>query len=658
VLVRAADGGLCLCAARSAAEPAEHRQDADATAAVPSPAMPIFLRWLLRLGPLNPIAVRLVQGGSRRPRHAYIRNIYLGALIVCLLYMLMFATGTLSVRQLAASASSAFALVSYLQIALICLLAPVFMAGAIAQEANPRTWDILLTTPLGAAEIVLGNLLGRLFFILALLFSSLPLFAMTQYFGGVPGRTIFASYIIAACAALLVGAAAISLSVSRLVGKRAVFAFYISVVTYLAVTIAIDRIVGAGSGRVTWMTAVNPFLSLQALLDPTGYARAPEGSTLGAGRYFLERPVTTWCVLSTGVSLFLMVASTFTVRAGGLAGAGGAGGGGGGGVPWYRRMFGLGAKGAETRPARQVWSNPIAWREAAARNATFGRMLARWSFIAIGGLWGLGVVLYYAGGSMTTDSFRSVLLATVLGELGVVTLVALNMSATAVAREREDGTLDLLLTTPITPAAYLAGKVRGMVAYLLPLLAVPIATLLLAGIYVVLADAGMIHRQGGVTVPFTVPASNLKVAMPALLPEAGILAAVVTIPFAAFCCMVGLHWSLKSKGSIGSVVATVLVVGAISGVIGFCAFQAGETFDYVGPVIVSLSPGSLMYASIMPEDGLYGTVKSTGDLTAARVGLSMGAIIAAALMMAVVYGFRASLTHNFDMTVRKLAGTA
>jgi ABC-type transport system involved in multi-copper enzyme maturation permease subunit len=619
--------------------------------------MPVFLRWFLRLGPINPIAVRLVQGGSRRRRHLYIRTIYLGALIVCLLYLLIFTSSgsNLSVRGLAASASSAFAFVSYLQIALICLLAPVFMAGAIAQEANPRTWDILLTTPLGASEIVLGNLLGRLFFILALLFSSLPLFAMTQFFGGVPGRTIFASYIIAACAALLVGAAAISLSVSRLVGKRAVFAFYISVVTYLAVTFAVDRIVGANTGRVTWMTAINPFLALQALLDPTGYMRAPEGSTRGLARYFLETPVTTWCVLATVLSLALMIASTFTVRAGGLAGAGGVGGRGG--VPWYRKMFGLGAKGAESRPARQVWSNPIAWREAAARNATFGKMLARWSFIAIGGLWGLGVVLYYHGGAMQTDSFRGVMLATVLGELGVITLVALNMSATAVAREREDGTLDLLLTTPITPAAYLSGKVRGMVAYLLPLLAVPIATLLLAGLYVALVDAGMISRQGGVSVPFTVPATNAKVPMPALLPEAGILAAVVTIPFAAFCCMVGLHWSLKSKGSIGSVVSTVLVVGAISGVIGFCAFQAGTTFELVGPVLTSLSPGSLVYAAIKPEDGLYGTVKN-GDLTTARVGLSIGAIIAAGVLMAVVYGLRASLTHNFDMTVRKLAGTA
>ena len=95
--------------------------------------MPVILRWLLRLGPLNPIAVRLVQGGSRRRRHLYIRALYLGVLILTLLYLLMANVGgTVNTRALAAAAASSFEKASYFQIALICLLAPVFMAGAIA----------------------------------------------------------------------------------------------------------------------------------------------------------------------------------------------------------------------------------------------------------------------------------------------------------------------------------------------------------------------------------------------------------------------------------------------------------------------------------------------------------------------------------------------
>ncbi|MBN4052773.1 ABC transporter permease subunit, partial [Roseiflexus sp. AH-315-K22] len=168
--------------------------------------MPTVLRWLLRLGPTNPIAVRLVQNGSKRTRHLYIRGAYLAAFILMVLWWMLITSGgggQVSYRDLAANGSQTFMWAAYLQIGMICILAPVFMAGAIAQEANPKTWEILLSTPLTRAEIVLGNLFGRLFFILALLFASLPLFALTQYFGGVPGSSIFLSYLIAGCAAIL-----------------------------------------------------------------------------------------------------------------------------------------------------------------------------------------------------------------------------------------------------------------------------------------------------------------------------------------------------------------------------------------------------------------------------------------------------------------------
>ncbi len=191
--------------------------------------MPVFIRWLLALGPANPIAVRLVQNGSRRSRHMYIRSAYLALLVLVMLWALLVKTSgsgaATSFRDLAEAGAGTFTYVAYLQIFLICVLSPVFMAGAIAQEASPRTWEVLLTTPLGRLQIVLGNLLGRLFFVLALLFASLPLFALTQYFGGVPGSSIFASYLVAAAAALLVGAIAIALAVSRIAGRRAVFTF-------------------------------------------------------------------------------------------------------------------------------------------------------------------------------------------------------------------------------------------------------------------------------------------------------------------------------------------------------------------------------------------------------------------------------------------------
>ncbi|MGD9690066.1 MAG: ABC transporter permease subunit [Phycisphaerales bacterium] len=621
--------------------------------------MPVILRWLLRFGPTNPITVRLVQNGSRRVRHMWIRSAYLGVMILVLLWALLqfAASPTMNFGDLAIAGTRSFAAIATLQIALICVLAPVFMAGAIAQESDPKTWDILLTTPLSAAQIVLGNLFGRLFFILALLFSSLPLFAITQYYGGVPGTTIFASYAIAACAALVVGTAAIALSVSRLVGRRAVFAFYVTVISYLAVTWAIDAIASPGAvvaGGVSWMTAINPFLTLQALLDPPGYPRAPAGSQTGLAAWFLERPVTTACVLSVGLSLVLMFASSITVRLGGFVAITGttrstqtA--------PWYRKMFGLGAAGSEARPARGVWHNPIAWREAAARNATLGRIVARWLFIAVGAAWAIVVLWFYHAGSFSSAQFRSVLLYTTLGELAVITLVAMNMSATAVSREREDGTLDLLLTTPIGPGQYLSGKLAGIVAYLLPLLCVPLGTLLLAGLY---ASVGGLGRAGGVLISYTPAGAGGAMEIPVLLPEAGLVAALVSIPFMALCVILGMQWSLKSKGTIGSVMGTVGVVAVIAGPMGLCGWTAAGSLPGVGPMLAALSPASVIFAGVAPEIGMQETVDkgSSGGLAGARVALAIGSVVSAGVFIGAVAMIRASMIRTFDMTVRRLAG--
>ena len=614
--------------------------------------MPAIVRWFLALVPLNPIAVRLVGNGSKRSLHNYIRSIYLAVLILVLLWALLLNAGTglggaLSYRALAEAGAQSFVVIAYLQIVLICVLAPVFMASAIAQESNPKTWDIILTTPLSTGQIVLGNLFGRLIFVLALLLCSLPLFAITQYFGGVPARSIFASYLVAACAAFLVGSIAIALAVSRVVGKRAVFTFYIVVVTYIAVTAALDIL--SGAGRVTWWTGVNPFLALRALLNPATYPGAEAGSQTGLASLFLESPVTAWCVLSTGVSVVLLIISTFTVRLGGLQTVASRTSG----VPWYRKMMGLGAADAEFRPPRIVGTNPIAWREATARNSTFARILARWSFVAIGALGGIALVAVYHAKAVSVDQFRNILLATVWTETAVVLLIAINMAATAVSREREDGTLDLLLTTPITPTAYLSGKLRGLIAYLLPLLAVPVGTLLIAGIYVLTNGLG----RGGVTVP--VRFAQTPVDAPIVLPEAGLLAACVLIPFTAFCVMVGLNWSLKSKGTIGSVVATVGIVGVVGGIVGLCGFNAGNSLAVLGPSLASTTPITVLYAVVLPEDAMAETIQqTTNGLPAARVSLAIGAAIAAAVYFGIVLGIRAAMVRGFDFTVRKLAGTS
>tara|TARA_R110000868_G_scaffold119469_2_gene316832 strand:+ start:127882 stop:129750 length:1869 start_codon:yes stop_codon:yes gene_type:complete len=622
--------------------------------------MPIFIRWLLRLGPANPIAVRLVQNASRRSKHNYARSGYLGILIIVLLWAMLGSTptGDVSYRELAAAGASSFAGIAYLQVALICIIAPVFMAGAISHEANPKTWDILLTTPMSKLEIVLGNLFGRLFFVLALLFASLPLFALTQFFGGVPGRSIFAAYIVSAGAATLVGAIAISLSVSRLVGQRAVFTFYVSVITYLAITLALDawfRSRGMGAGPtgqgVTVISAFNPFLALRALLSPASYPAAIPGTYSGLKALMLESPARAWVYASLLLSGFLVLASTLTVRTGGLKNMTQTNAG----VPLYRKLLGKGAA-VDHRPPRTVWSNPIAWREAAARNATFWRITARWSFVIGGLILGLALtVLYHTQTIKTTADFQFILRSIVFTEVFVIALIAINMAATAVAGEREDGTLDLILTTPITPRMYMTGKLRGLVAYLLPLIAVPVFTIGIAGLY---ALTGGLGQDALAHIPAST-VSGTAITVPVVLPEAGLLAALVLVPFIAFCVMIGLQWSLKSKGTLSAVIGTVAIVAIVSGILGLCGWASASDMPVVGPTLASLSPASLLDALVVPAQRLAETVDSSNNgLQTARIALAVGAILSAGIYIGIVYAVISALVKNFDTTVRKLAGTS
>jgi ABC-type transport system involved in multi-copper enzyme maturation permease subunit len=613
--------------------------------------MPAALRWLLSLVVLNPICVRLVHNASRRKRHLYIRSGYLAVLILVLILVLLPTQGgAQSYRTLAAEGANAFELVAYLQLLLICILTPVFMAGAIAQESNPRTWDVLLTTPLSATQIVLGNLFGRLFFVIALLFATLPLFAITQYFGGVPGSSVLASYAVSACAALVVGAVAVALSVNRLAGRRAVFAFYIAVVSYLGVTAAIDIPLRAGSpagpGGVTLFTPLNPFLSLNALLAPSSY-QTPDSLVLAQmgtlGRFWFGSPVAAFCTVSSVVAVVLALGSSVTARSVSAST----------GTPWYRKVFGIGAKDAETRPARDVWQNPIAWREAAARANTLPKVVLRWAFIIVGMSFGVGLTIAYHTTTLSVEAYRFAMLATVFTELAVITLIAINMSATAISREREDGTLDLLLTTPLSQAYYLNGKLRGLISYLLPLLAVPVVTMAAGAVYVLL---GGFDRPGGVMSSDMPLGMASAVSTPAVLPEAALLLPLATIPFLAFVIMIGLQWSLKSRGTISSVVATVALVGVIAGVVGLCAWNAGSEIQVVGPGLVGLNPFTLVYALTSPAYALESTVSAAG-LASARFGLAIGAGVAVVIYAALVFSFRSAMIKTFDVTTRKLAGS-
>ena len=200
--------------------------------------------WFWRLLPANPIMQRVVYGASRRKRHLWIRAGYLGVLtFVTAIFVLSGSPeASASLADLAKSSTQAFKTIALVQLFMMCFLAPVFTATAITQEKDSQTYDILLTTPLSNAQIVLGSLLSRLYFVIVLLVAGLPVFCVMMLYGGVTLREIFLSFAIAGSTAILTGSLAIALSVAKVGTGRTIFSFYLFIALYLLIVFAVSQL--------------------------------------------------------------------------------------------------------------------------------------------------------------------------------------------------------------------------------------------------------------------------------------------------------------------------------------------------------------------------------------------------------------------------------
>lgn len=629
-------------------------------------------RWLWRMVPGNPMVVRIVQGGSVRLRDFWIRMGYLGSLIALVLIGLLVGGGfggPMDLTELAKAGTRVFSLVARGQVVLVCLLAPLFMVGAIAQEQAGKTYDILLTTPLSNLQIVLGSLVGRLFFVLALLASGVPLFSVLLIFGGVPIRSVFVAFSVAALTAVFVGSVAVLLSVMRACGRKAVFMFVILIAAYLVGAYLLDttilRQLMPIENSVTWLTPLHPLLVLEASLNTANYS--PPAPELLAGysfpiRFYLGRPFMMFSILSI-VSSFVMVAwCAIVLRS--------IGQGQGRWMSWLATVLRLrGAAGIErSRTPRSVWHNPIAWRESHTRGKIAGGILARWGFTALA----LGVSSLLLGAYhmevlpeiinretgrpyASHEVFHQALSALLLIEVAVIILIALYMSAGSVSKEREDGTLDLMLTTPITPRQYVWGKLRGLVSFLGLLITMPVLTIAMVSVYALIGpglgwpEATFTHRSvasGG--------AAIIRPGVPLMLPEAPLLMAMMLVPFVALCVAAGMNWSLKAKGVLSAVIPSVAIMGGLVLILGMCGWPLSGSVVLFGPVVNAFSPGTNLFMLVDPWDHVKDFPEHVGF---GRVSLGVASLCAAVGYGLVVYALVVGMVRGFDQTVRRLSGT-
>lgn len=687
-------------------------------------------QYLWRLLPGNPILLRVVAIASRRVRDLVIRCTYLGVLVFFVVFQLL--TGGSSVAgasldTLGRTSADIFEKMSYLQMVLVALLAPIFTAGAITQEKDNQTYDILLSTPLTNGQIVLGTLMSRLFFVVALLVSGIPVFAITQIFGGVSIRAIVLSFLLAAVTALACGALAMAIATFKVGTRRTLFSFYLVVAVYLIGGVLLDRLdamrvplvdsatnaPGGELSRTSWLTAVNPFLALRTIFREPAYlppavASLPEHLRRWPFAWMWGSPASFYLGSMTLLSVALILPSilflrrvaqsTFSLRS------------------WLASRLRVGLVGP--RKPRVVWANPIAWREARTRASAAKSSLLRYAFVVaglLGAAWmvwlhsvetGTPSKLVQAGSFDPTgrtlfiigddtygtlpdlkvfldgeeapvealnrraevvdtlaelrggvkylsvvklrsidrrlghDDLRRFLLGVLVLELAVVLLIVTNAAASTVTREREDGTLDLLLSTPITSRYYIWGKLRGLVSFALPMLVVPLLSLALVVVYDALRRlSGKVGGEGWLVMP------------EALLVLPGMLVVVV-----AFAAMVGMQMSLRLRTTVRAVMASLAIVLGTMAALGWCGglFLGSNAGDSEAALVfTSFSPFTVLMLQVWPDEFASQLYRSADGQTAARLVVAIFTLVATGVYAAVVLAMYRSMVRNFDMTIRR-----
>jgi ABC-type transport system involved in multi-copper enzyme maturation permease subunit len=136
----------------------------------------------------------------------------------------------LSVSARASFAESFFYGFMGIQFLMILLLTPLYTAGAIAEEKERRTIELLFVTDLSNREIVLGMLASRLARLFLLLLAGLPILTLLAFIGGIDPDLVVIGFLGSFALMLSVGSISILASVTCRTSLGAVFSSYLQTI--------------------------------------------------------------------------------------------------------------------------------------------------------------------------------------------------------------------------------------------------------------------------------------------------------------------------------------------------------------------------------------------------------------------------------------------
>ncbi len=482
----------------------------------------VILHWIVRIVSLSwltgPIFDKELRVSSRRRRSYVLRCLYIGffAVLTSLVWIEAVPRSSSSLFQASRMAQAGQGIVMFVvwfQFIAAQLVAIVMLSTAISDEIYSKTLGLLMTTPIGSFQIVLGKLLSKLLQLLLLLAITLPLLAIVRVFGGVPWE-------------FLVCGLALTLSTCVFYGTLSLF---FSIFTRRAHTVIIATIITAGV--LFLLVPILSFLVFHdvvseqivaerlALINPYMMLTMTSAFLFGA-RGMGRMPWVIHCGIALAVSVLLMLLAALFVRKVALRQATGQEIFGAG-----RRRRREGPEGGRPGRVRRVVGSCIFWKE---RRTP---LLGRFSILRlIIGVLLLGLLLLTYGlcfweHDVLEEDGTQIGYVVVFTGLGI--LLTMILPATSITSEKESRSWPILLTTTVSNGQILWGKFLGAIRRC------SVAWLLLA-----------LHAAVFVA---------LGVLQPVIMFHLGIIVPSVVV----FLCGSGLYFSVRCRRTTTAVIANV-----------------------------------------------------------------------------------------------------
>lgn len=129
--------------------------------------------------------------------------------------------------------AEAFSLTFFLvQLTIVLLLTPIFVAGAVFEERETRSGEVLLTTDLSRREVFYGKFLARVVQVMMVVAAGMPILALTLLWGGVAIEFIVIGYMATFLCIFSSGAIAASVAGSSETLREAVLKSYAYILVF------------------------------------------------------------------------------------------------------------------------------------------------------------------------------------------------------------------------------------------------------------------------------------------------------------------------------------------------------------------------------------------------------------------------------------------